>query len=332
MKQWVLVSAGISLQKELRVIFVIGRSRAVGAHADSSAQGPRWQNPVTAVTDNSTANHQHQQRPGSHSAAASGTLHLSLLFKRAQHTIQQLWSSDVNGLYSGKQEHSDAVNQTPQLLHSPEQGGNVSTNQGPHNTSVSGNVTGNNLAAPDSSDLLHVMREAEELGFEAAVFSSNLSLGEAQGNTAAHGAAPSTTHPPTPAALGSVDDDHPSLNQPAMVANAHGTSPSLGLSLRGLGQAGNKSSSSRLQMPEQADEEDATSFAIDALEADTLTEKVVKAASAGGQDEQTDPAVCLSAVLLLVLLLLHWLLCSISAFQLPGPCYLPPMAISTAIA
>lgn len=176
------------------------------------------------------------------------------------------------------------------------------------------------------------MREAEELGFEAAVFSSDLSPGQAQHDTAVHGVTPNTSHTPTPAALGTKDDDHSSLNQSAVVGDAQGTSPSLSLSLHGLGQASNKSSSSRLQMPEQSDEEDATSFAIDALDADALTEKVVRAASASSVAEQTDPVVCASSVPLLVLLLLHWPLCSLPAFQLPGACYQSPIAISTAIA
>lgn len=258
----------------------------MGAHADSNTQGPRWQNPVTAVTATSTANHQHNQHPGSNSVPAIRSLHLSFLFERAQQNVKQLLGSDV----------------------SPEQGGNTSTHQGAQNVSGAGNVTGNNTSAADPSDLFRVMREAEKLGFEAAVLSSDLSPGQAQHDTAAHGVTPNNTHTLTPAALGTKDDDHSSLNQSAMVGTAQGASPSLGLPLRALGQASNKSSSSRLQMPEQADEEDATSFAIDALDADALTEKVVKAASASSQDEQTDPAVCLSSVLLLVLIFLHRLL------------------------
>ena len=55
-------------------------------------------------------------------------------------------------------------------------------------------------------------------------------------------------------------------------------------------------------MPE---EDNATSFAIDALDADAVTKQVVKAAIAQGQDEQTDATVCASQLPLLVLLLLH---------------------------
>ena len=302
------------------------RSRAVGAPADPDTQVSWWQNPVTGVTDTSAAIHQHHQHYASKSAAANVSLHLSFLFKRAQHTVKQLWSSDVDDLYSGNHEHLDAVAQSSQMSHSPEQGRNISTPQSLRNTS--GNVTGSNTLAPDPSDLLHVMREAKELGFEAAVISSDLSPGQAQHETAAHGVTPNTTHTPIPTALGTVDDDHSSLNQSAMVGNAQGTSPSLGLSLHGLGQTSNRSPSSRLQMPEQADEKDATSFAIDALDADALTEK---AAAASSQDEQTDPAVCVSSVLLRILLLLQQLPCSTSAFQLPVYCYLSRSAISAAL-
>ena len=308
----------------------MGQSPAV--HADSDTQGPRWQTPFTAVTDTSTADHQHLQHPSSNPAPASGSLHLSFLFKRAQHTVKHLWSSDAGDLQSGRHDHLDAVNSTSQLLHSSEQGGNISTHQAPTNTSVSGNVTANITSAPDPPDLQRVMREAEELGFEAAVFSNDLSPGQAQHDTAAHGVIPNTSHNPAPAALGAEDDNHASLNQSAMVGDAQGTSPSFALSLHGLGQASNKSSSSRLQMPEEADKEDATSFAIDALDADALTETVVKAASASTQDEQTGLVVCASSVPLLVLLLLHWPLCSLSAFWLPDSCDQSAVAMCTAIA
>ena len=275
----------------------------MAAHADSNTQESRWQNPVTADTATSTAKLQHHRHPASKSAPASGSLHLSFLFKRAQQNVKQLLSSDVKDFHSGKHEHLDAFNQSTQPLHTPEQGGNTSTHQGTHNASLSGNVTGTDTSAPDPSDILHVMREAEELGFEAAVFSSDLSPDQAQHDTAAHGATPNNTHTLTPAAVVTVDDDHSSVDQSAMVGKAESASPSLGLLFRGLGQASSKSSSSRLQMPEQVDEEDATSFAIDALDADALTEKVAKAASTNSQDEETDPAVCVSSVLSIVLLL-----------------------------
>ena len=263
-------------------------------HAGSETAGSRSRIPVTSTETNpatSTANPQHR---GSH--PANGSLHLSLLFKRAQHTVKQLWSSDASDLPSREHGHG-AVNQSSQLPNSSEEGDNITPHQGAHNTSISGNVTGNKTSAPNHSDLLAVMREAEELGFEAAVFSSHLSPGQAQPDSAAHGAAPNSSHTPSQAASGTQNDGHLGLNQSAVLGEAQSTASSMGVSLHSLGQAGNKSSSSRLQMPEEGDEQDPTSFAIDALGADASTEEAVKAA-AGSQDEETDPAVCILKIAL----------------------------------
>lgn len=276
----------------LRIMLATDRNSAVNAHAASETRGSRYRTPVASAETKaatSTANPPHPQHLGSH--PTSGSLHLSLLLKRAQHTVKQLWSSGASNLPSGEHGHG-AVHQSSQLPHSSEEGDSITSHQEPHSTLISSNVTNNKTSAPNHSDLLAVMREAEELGFEAAVFSSHLSPGQAQADTAARGATPSLSHSPSPAASGTENDDHLGLNQSAMLGEAQSTTPSLGVSLHNLGQAGNKSSSSRLHMPEEGDEQDATSFAIDALGADAATEKAVKAASAGSQDEQTDAQVC----------------------------------------
>ena len=150
----------------------MGRTPTVGAYADSDTKVPRYQSSVTAaqpVTDTSTANPaQHQQHLNSElSASASDSRYLALLYERAEQKVKHLWSPNAGDPDSGKDDLLDAVDRSSQLPQRSEQRGNASVHQVSSHASAPGVGT-------DPSDLLLVMREAEELGFAASVFSSDM--------------------------------------------------------------------------------------------------------------------------------------------------------------
>ncbi|KAL3140615.1 hypothetical protein ABBQ32_005185 [Trebouxia sp. C0010 RCD-2024] len=228
---------------------------------------------------------QHQQHRDSASAPASGSRYLSLLVRQAQQKLKPLWSSGDSNLHSGQDD----------LL----------VNGTKHESGPS-NVTAFGISTPDPSDLQHVMQEAEQLGFEAAVFSSRLNptaaqqqslaadarlqtndlshaLTHAPQDAAPHEATPDPSLAPTPLLLQTQDDDHVQLNHAAAVEEAQGEGAHVNNS-SSLGQVPKKPSKGKLQMSEQ---QYAADLDADAVHSHAVGSQGVVTTTARTEDEQT---------------------------------------------
>lgn len=182
--------------------------------------------------------------------------------------------------------------------------------QGTKHESGPSNVTAFGISTPDPSDLQHVMQEAEQLGFEAAVFSSRLNptaaqqqslaadarlqtndlshaLTHAPQDAAPHEATPDPSLAPTPLLLQTQDDDHVQLNHAAAVEEAQGEGAHVNNS-SSLGQVPKKPSKGKLQMSEQ---QYAADLDADAVHSHAVGSQGVVTTTARTEDEQTGSTV-----------------------------------------
>lgn len=174
--------------------------------------------------------------------------------------------------------------------------------QGTQSASAPGTVPAIGASGPDPSDLMHVMQEAEELGFEASVFSNPLTPATTQQQESLPAdAMPQTndlTYTLTPAAhdisrdstsalLRPKEEDHVHMNDSVAVGEAHGKGSHVNVSVS-LGRVHNKPSNSRLHTPGQ---EHLANFDIDAVDPHAVTSKGTEAMVAPIEDAQTDPTV-----------------------------------------
>ena len=247
---------------------------------------------VTPLHSDEAARHNLDNKPD----PAQDRPHTFELFKRAQDKVSQLWSSDTGDrelLESsrGPAHISQGVQQadgTDALVHTD------------HSLSMPDNATSLSSAAPDPTDVQKVFKEAEELGFKAALSATQLpaaaaaqQLGLPANDTSQRSPASDASNPAhrigvetsnnASDALMTEDDDQMSWDDSTTpVLQASSSNGSLS-----LGQASNESSS-RLSAPE---DEAATSFAIKILASDALSDESVDALVEHSKDEEIDPAV-----------------------------------------
>lgn len=236
---------------------------------------------------------------------------ISVLFKHAQQKVSQLWSSgsDDSPPLSENRELLDSLKQPTHLSQASDQSDDTDLPLHAHTTALSpDSITSPSSSAPDPTDLQHVLQEAEDLGFQAAVSSSQLTpqgaqqLGLPAANTPqtyspsdglSHAKHESALHRltngdanQTSKALVTEDNDQLSLVDSAPLGEAQGIASALD-NPTSLGQARNESSNSGLLLPE----EDATSFAIRDFESDELGDESIDAMVLERMEEGTNPAV-----------------------------------------
>lgn len=239
-----------------------------GAGATKAREATVARDPADSVN---SADIQQQQSLGSEPEAAKNSLAVSFLLKRAQHKVNHLWNPGVSDVQtdSGDRELLDAQKQSTHLSQtstdknfpltgpSTKQKGSSkifrgSTQDAPAH---SGLITSANMSSLNSTDLQDVIKEAKELGFEAAVVSHH------QNSTAAV----------------STQDDGIAAHNPAHVPVETGRNSTAGFLSSGLltedddqvglgaafGAGQGKSPSSSSQLPS-----DAIGFAIDDVDED----------------------------------------------------------------
>ena len=237
--------------------------------------------------------------------------HISVLFKRAQQKINQLWSSDSDNSAptSDDRELLDSPTQPIRLWQASDQAHGADLPLHARTTALSpDSLASPGSSAADPTDLQHVLQEAEELGFQAAVSSSQPTpkraqqLGPPAANTSqtsspsvnlSHARHESALHRLTNGnanqtfnALATEDDDQLSWADSTPVGEAQGNASALD-NPTSLGQAKRVSANSKVPLPQAG----ATSFAISELEPDELGDESIDAMVLQSREEETDPAV-----------------------------------------
>lgn len=262
---------------------------AAGTFPDADIHLASNTKPTTApyAASQASSNESDQQPVDLHSQSTNDNRHLSLLFKRAQQKVNQLWSSDTD-IHN---RHTD-----------PDDRELLSTLKQPAQLLQTSEHRSRNSSASDSVDLQDVLREAKELGFEAAVSSTpvadqqmssatqDMPWTDASSNTHSHAMHNTTLHQPA--------SSHHSINaemtENQMLLN---DTVSLGAATDrassndsfALGQDQDELSDTQLQLPDG----NAISFAIGALDTDSLSDENINALVAQSYTEDSDPAVCL---------------------------------------